>query len=174
MTRCRHARTRLSQFKEECKADCCEINERVNEAQTHNESNIKIASGDDAFVEDCRMPGYSKHYIYEADSWKFIGRVITSVASAKICRKRECVQTSIDLLRSGDITGSAEIIKNWIETEAQFPEMCKEVPLKTSNVYNSFISKTLREVAVTRSDICTKDRMRLAMIMWKEFKSQTT
>lgn len=129
-----------------------------------------FTKGDDAYVEDCRRPGTSKKYTYDGTNWGFVERVPTVTVLAYIDSKDKCIVSAIDKLQSGDIRGSAGVLNAWIEIDGAQKEKQAPPPIKTPSVYNAFVSRTLKEVALTRSDISPKDRMRLAMIMWKTYK----
>lgn len=162
-------RQRLSQFKEECKADVAEIENAL------RSSTCSLTVGDDAFVEDCRNPGSSKKFRFDGKSWIFVSRVNTSIVTDKIEQKNSCIQASIDMLRRRDIPGSILALQSMIDSEdSEIVDSPISQASKTSSIYTAFVSRTLREVASTRSDISPKDRMRLAMIMWKEFKLSIT
>lgn len=144
----------------------------VQEIHTAKLSPGPFTRGDDAYVEDCRQPGTSKKYTYDGVDWSFMERVATATVSAYIERKDTCMTTALENLRVGDIRGSAAVLNAWIENDGKQIEN-KQTPLapaKTPSLYNAFVSRTLKEVALTRSDISPKDRMRLAMIMWKTYK----
>lgn len=127
--------------------------------------------GDEVFVENCRLPGYSKNYAYNGVSWNYIELVDTSLVKKGIEQKKTCVCSAKHLLNEGDIYGAHRVLSKWLEGNLIESE-AKPIDAKKISMYSAFVSKTLREVAKSHADKSPKDRMRLAMIMWKDHKQQ--
>ena len=124
---------------------------------------------DDVYIENCRQPGFSKRYIFDGINWIFSEFVDTNDMLKSTAIKQSCVQKAISLLRDGEIEQASLILTHMIKIKENDKSQSALTPKKYSK-YSAFLSKTLKEVAKTHSETSPKDRMRLAMVMWKEHK----
>lgn len=149
----------------------------------YEKNNTLPEEGDTVIINDKKDDGRSsKQYVYENGEWRFdrldagveevpppdatTTTTITKAAKQEQFNKKVydfCSRLLKDTAENPDVVA---YIEAFIKENKLAPKSEKKT--RKSSSYNLFVSEKMKELKETRSDLTSKDRLAMAVSMWKK------
>lgn len=154
-----------------------EIAHDIKQIRDASDGTCEACMGDVAFVEDMRMKGdvRLKRYKFDGKDWAFICRdnvdAISTFTNESIVNRKVCIQEAKQALDLDDIEGAIKVLEGFkqLSVATVHPKKVE----RTRSVYSAFLSTTMLGLSASHPTVPPKERMRMALGMWKDHKGSS-